>query len=111
MVSNFTQKELESILRALDPEEDYSEHRRGSTFYVGHYVEVTEEDVQWISKQLSLDITSLVGKRIYGHGTWDDDWGGDYTEVYLEEKTEEVVLAWAEVIEHPETVQVKWNKI
>jgi hypothetical protein len=110
-MTEFTQEQLIKILKVCDPDEDYSEHRRGSTFYVGHYVEVTREDVSWVSEHANLDISSLVGKRIYAHGTYDDNWGSDYFEAYVLEKTEEVVPAWTEVIEHPESVKVTWNKI
>lgn len=107
----FTQKQLEDILKATDAERDWEEHHRGSTFYVGDYVILVEDDVKWVQKQLGIDVSSLVGKRIYGTGTWDVDWGSEYTDVEVQEKSEEVVPAWTEVIEHPETVKVTWNKI
>ena len=110
-MEEFTQKQLEAILKATDAEREWEEHRRGSTFYVGDYVILVEEDVEWIQKQLGIDVSRLVGKRIYGTGTWDEDWGSEYTDVEVQEKTEEVIPAWTEVIEHPETVKITWNKI
>lgn len=110
-MSEFTQEQLITILKCCDPEEDYSEHRRGSTFYCGHFVEITNDDVEYIQRVIGVDVSSLVGKRIYAHGTWSDDWGSDYFEAFIQEKTEEVVPAWTEVIEHPETVRVEWVKV
>lgn len=107
----FTQEQLISVIKSMDPEELYCNHRRGSTFYVGHCLEITEEDVEYVKESCQLDVTSLIGKRITAHGTYDDNWGSDYFEAYVETKTEEVVPAWTEVIEHPETVKVTWNKI
>lgn len=107
----FTQEQLISVVKSLDTEELYCDHRRGATFYVGHCVEITEEDVEYVKECCELDVSSLVGKRITAHGTYEDNWGSDYFEAYVEEKTGEVVPAWTEVIEHPETVKVTWNKI
>lgn len=107
----FTQEELISIIKALDVEELYCDPYRGATFYVGHCVEIAEEYVEYVKECCELDVSSLVGKRITAHGTYDDNWGSDYLKAYVEEKTEEVVPARTEVIEHPESVKVTWNKI
>lgn len=107
----FTQEQLIAILKCCDTEEDYSDHHKGSTFYVGHFVEIVDDDVEFIQREIGLDVSTLVGKRIYAHGTWSDDWGSDYFESFIQEKTEEVVPAWTEVIEHPETVKVTWSKV
>ena len=107
----FTKEQLQEILGAVDAERDWTEHRRGSTFYVGEYVEITEQDIPWCDAELGIDVSSLVGKRIYGTGTYDDDWGTEYRDVEVQEKTEEVIPAWTEVIEHPETVKITWSKV
>ena len=108
---NFTREQLISVIKSLETEELYCDHRRGATFYVGHCVEITEEDVEYAKECYDLDVSPLIGKRITAHGTYDDDWGSDYSEAYIEEKTEEVVPAWTQVIEHPETVKVTWSKV
>lgn len=110
-MSEFTQEQLISVIKSLDTEELYCNHRRGATFYVGHYVEITEDDVEYVKECCELDISELVDKRITAHGTYDDNWGSDYFEAYIEEKTEEVVPARTQVIEHPETVKVTWSKV
>ena len=110
-MTKFTQEQLIQVLKVCDPEEDYSEHRRGSTFYVGHFVEITEEDVPYVLNEVDIDVSTLVGKRIYANGTYDDNWGSDYFEAFVQEKTETVIPAWTEVIEHPETVKVEWSNV
>ena len=110
-MTKFTQEQLIQVLKVCDPEQDYSNHRRGSTFYVGHFVEITEEDVPYVLEEIGIDVAALVGKRIYANGTYDDDWGSDYFEAFVQEKTETVIPAWTEVIDHPETVKVEWSNM
>lgn len=106
MLSNFTNQQLIDILKDLDPEVE-KEHRRGSSFYATAYVEVSEGD----QKYIECDISSLFGKRIVGIGTWDDDWGLDLYDAWVESKTiqhipEEVKVIPAQDIE----VWTKENK-
>lgn len=110
-MTKFTQEQLIAILKVFDPEEDYREHHKRSTFYVGHFVEITEEDVPYVLKEVGIDVITLVGKRIYAYGTYDEDWGSDYFEAFIQEKTETVVPAGTEVIEHPDTIKVEWCKV
>lgn len=110
-MTKFTQEQLIQVLKVCDPEEDYSYHRRGSTFYVGHFVEIVEEDVPYVLEETGIHVASLVCKRIYAHGTYDDNWGSDYFEAFVQEKTETVIPARTEVIDHAETVKVTWSKV
>ena len=61
--------------------------------------------------EVDIDVSTLVGKRIYANGTYDDNWGSDYFEAFVQEKTETVIPAWTEVIEHAETVKVEWSNV
>lgn len=109
-MTDFTEQQLFRVMEVCDIEEDYSEHRRGATFYVGHYLEITEDLVPDVLEEVGIDVSALIGKRIYAHGTYDDDNGTDYFEAFVQEKTETVVPAWTEVIDHPETVKVIWTQ-
>ena len=104
-MAEFTKDDLISILYQLDPEVE-KEFRKYSSFYATAYAEATEEDADWCE-----ECRDLVGKRIVGTGYWSDNDGLDLCDAWIEEKTEEVVPAWTQVIEHPETVKVTWNKI
>ena len=111
-MTEFTQEQMIQVLKACDDvEEDYSDHHRRATFFVGHYVEITEELVPDILEEVGVDVSSLIGKRIYAHGTYEEYNGSEYFEAFVQEKTETVIPAWTEVIEHPETVKVEWDKV
>lgn len=101
----FTKDELISIIYQLDPVVE-KEFRKYSSFYATASAEITEEDAGWLDA-----CAKLVGKRIVATGYWSDSDGLDLYDAWVEEKTEEVVPAWTEVIEHPESVKVAWNKI
>ena len=109
-MTDFTQAQLIQVMKVFDVEEDYCEHRR-ATFYVGHYVEITEDLVPDVLEEVGIDVSALIGKRIYAHGTYEEDNGTEYFEAFVQEKTETVVPAWIEVIEHPETVKVRWDRV
>lgn len=104
-MTDLTKDELISIIYQLDPEVQ-KEFRKYSSFYATAYAEITEKDAEWDD-----GCKRLVGKRIVATGYWDDSDGLDLYDAWVEEKTEEVVPAWTEVIEHPESVNVTWNKI
>lgn len=107
-MTDFTPTQLIQVLESCEHVSDYSDHHRRSTFFVGHYIEITEELVPEILEEVGIDVSSLIGKRIYGHGTYEEYNGTEYFEVFVQEKTETVVPAWTEIIEHPETVKVSW---
>lgn len=98
-----TTKQLIEIINDLDPEVE-KEHRRGSSFYATAWVEVAEED----QKYVSVDISHLVGKRIVGHGTWDDDWGLELNEAWVESKTIQYIPEEVKII--PAYTKKIWTK-
>lgn len=104
-MAEFTKEQLIGILYEGDPEVE-KEFRKGGSFYATAYAEITDEDAEY-----DTECIPLIGKRIVGTGYWSDYDGLDLYDAWIEEKTEEVVPAWTEVIEHPETVKVTWNKI
>ena len=108
-MSVFTQDQLIRVMGVCVIEEDYCEHQR-ATLYVGHFVEITEDLVPEVLEEVGIDVSDLIGKRIYAHGTYDSV-GTEYFEAFVQEKTETVVPAWTEVIEHPETIKVVWGVV
>ena len=104
-MTKFTKNRLIEIIKQLDPEVE-TEFRKYSSFYATAFAEVTEKDAEF-----GDDCKELVGKRIVGTGYWSDSDGLDLYDAWIEEKTEEVVPAWTQVIEHPETVKVTWSKV
>lgn len=104
-MNTLTKDELISIIYQVDPEVE-TKFRKYSSFYATAISEVCEEDAEWLD-----GCKELVGKRIVATGYWSDDAGLDLYDAWVEEKTEEVVPAWTQVIEHLETVKVTWNKI
>ena len=100
-----TKDGLIQILYQLDPKVE-KEFRKYSSFYATAFAEVTKEDAEWLA-----DCEELVGKRIVATGYWSDYDGLDLYDAWVEVKTEEVIPAWTEVIEHPETVKTTWSKV
>ena len=94
-MTKFTKNRLIEMIKQLDPEVE-TEFRKYSSFYATAFAEVTEKDAEF-----GDDCKELVGKRIVGTGYWSDSDGLDLYDAWIEEKTEEVVPAWTEVIEHP----------
>ena len=101
----FTKEKLIEIIKQLDPEVE-KEFRKYAEFYAAAYAEVTQEDAKG-----NPECEPLLGKMVVATGYWSDSAGLDLYDAWIEEKSEEVVPAWTEVIEHPETVKITWNKI
>lgn len=101
----FTKEKLIEIIKQLDPVVE-KEFRKYAEFYATAYAEVTQEDAKG-----NPECEPLLGKMVVASGYWSDSTGLDLYNAWIEEKSEEVVPAWTQVIEHPETVKVTWNKI
>ena len=101
----FTKEKLIEIIKQLDPEVE-KEFRKYAEFYATAYAEVTQEDAKG-----NPECEPLLGQMVVATGYWSDSAGLDLYDAWIEEKSEEVVPAWTEVIEHPETVKITWNKI
>lgn len=88
-ITKTNEAELFEAILQLDPIDNISEHRRGSTFYIENIYTITEEDLEYFPELKELVGTSWQTNQFVSS---EDDWGmDDVFELYEVEQIEKVV--------------------